>query len=354
MGQKRYEEVAGVVAALSRSTGTTLDPTSILQRTMAVLEEVIDVQRLTLWHTTLDGAELVASHPPGPGGSSDDLGALVHERGATTIPIERRGQPFGHLVALGAAGEELGRDERALLAIAANQIAGALERAELFREVMELERLKTDFIARVSHELRTPITIINGFLETLIAHGGDIERERRMHMLERSLTASARLGHLIEELLVLSRLEGGVITPASTPVAVEEVLAEVRSTSADPDRVTLTGPAVVVETDAALLQSALGFVVDNALKYGGSAEVATRRDGDRCTVEVRDEGPGFADDIRATAFEMFTRSQSVATVPGLGAGLAIARTIVEVLDGSITLGDHPSGVGAVVRISLPA
>ena len=63
--------------------------------------------------------------------------------------------------------------------------------------------------------------------------------------------------------------------------------------------------------------------------------------------------PGFAHDIRSTAFEMFARSQTAAAVPGLGVGLAIARTLVEVLDGSVTIEDAAPGPGAIARISLP-
>src|SRR3546814_6878516 len=83
---------------------------------------------------------------------------------------------------------------------------------------MELERLKSDFINRVSHELRTPITIVNGFLDTLLAHGDDLRAEQRSHMLERAQLASARLGRLIEELLILSRIDAGVLIPTITTV----------------------------------------------------------------------------------------------------------------------------------------
>jgi signal transduction histidine kinase len=205
----------------------------------------------------------------------------------------------------------------------------------------------------VSHELRTPITIISGFLETLLAHDAVLDAERRQHMLERSRVAATRLGHLIEELLILSRLEGGVLTPHPGAVDVAGAVETVRATACEPDQVLITGPVDgSVQTDGSLLVQALGLVVDNAIKYGGVAEVSTRREDDRWVVEVRDRGPGFGADIRGTAFEMFARSQSTSMVPGLGAGLAIARTIVEVLDGTITIGDATPGPGALVTISL--
>src|SRR3546814_20192497 len=107
---------------------------------------------------------------------------------------------------------------------------------------MELERLKSDFINRVSHELRTPITIVNGFLDTLLAHGDDLRAEQRSHMLERAQLASARLGRLIEELLILSRLDAGVLIPTITTVHLAELLAEVRRGAQEPEQAVLSSP----------------------------------------------------------------------------------------------------------------
>ena len=68
---------------------------------------------------------------------------------------------------------------------------------------------------------------------------------------------------------------------------------------------------------------------------------------------MRDRGAGFAEDVRDTAFEMFTRSQGTTAIPGLGVGLPIARTLVEVLDGDIAIDHTHAGTGALVRITLP-
>jgi two-component system sensor histidine kinase KdpD len=352
---KRIEDMAAVVGALSRAAGTALDPSSILARTVAALDGAIDLGRVTLWRSTRDGVELIATHP-----SADleppvvDLDAEAVASGALSLPLYGRTAPVGRLVVATSSGEAFTPAEQALMDIAATQIAGALERARLFAEVMELERLKSDFIARVSHELRTPITIINGFLETLIAYDDRLDSEQRLHMLDRSRAASSRLGDLIEELLILSRIEGGVLTPLPESLVLDQVFAAVRAAAQEPDQVLL--PSLGDEritTDRALLVRALGLLVDNAVKYGGVAELSTRVDGDRRVIEVRDRGPGFPDDVRDTAFELFTRSQSNSAVPGLGVGLAIARTLTEVLDGTIAIDDPVPGPGAVVRISLP-
>lgn len=358
---RRVEGVATLAAELSKAAASALDPTSVLQRTMQVLEGELPLSAAHLWRDGEAGPTLVASHAgrgeevvaPVPPSPRTGAGAVTGGSGPWTLAVESRGQRLGHLVVHVQAGEALDEDEHALLHIAADQVGAALERLDLFREVMELERMKSDFIARVSHELRTPITIISGFLETLLAHDAVLEPDRRVHMLERSRVAAARLGHLIEELLILSRIEGGVLTPRPAEVDVAAAFEGVRATASEPEQVLIPGGAEgTVVTDEALLVQALGLVVDNAIKYGGVAELSARREGDRWVAEVRDRGPGFGEDIRGTAFEMFARSQSASMVPGLGAGLAIARTIVEVLDGTIALGDAHPGPGAIVTISL--
>lgn len=344
----RIDEIAATVAAVTRAAGTALDPSTILARTLTALEPAVPVGGATLWLGDGDDLRLAASYP-GPHVTVTTDGHLVALVGAD--------RPIGQLAASPPAGVVFSDSARALLDIAGGQIAGALERARLFQEVMELERLKSDFIARVSHELRTPITIIKGFLDTMLAHEGTLGAEQRHHMLERSHLASSRLSGLIEELLILSRLDAGVVTPEPARVTVTSVLDGVREAAAEPEQVLLDAPpGATVDTDGALLTRALGLVVDNAIKYGGTAEltaIGPADDGGVWIFEVRDRGGGFADDVRDTAFEMFTRSQGTTAVPGLGVGLPIARTLVEVLDGDIAIDHAHAGTGALVRITLP-
>ena len=344
----RIEEIAATVAAVTKAAGNALDPSTILHRTLRALDPAVTVEGASLWTGEADDLRLIGRYPRDD--TSVGLDGLV-------IPLGGPDRGIGQLVVSARAGRAFTESERALLDIAASQIAGSLDRARLFQEVMELERLKSDFIARVSHELRTPITIIKGFLDTLLAHEDTLGPEQRHHMLERSHLASSRLSRLIEELLILSRLDAGVLTPEPTVVAVHSVLHDVREAATEPEQVLLHAPdGATVTTDPVLLSRALGLVVDNAIKYGGTAEVSAippRRPGQPWTFEVRDRGAGFAEDVRDTAFEMFTRSQGTTAIPGLGVGLPIARTLVEVLDGDIAIDHSHAGTGALVRITLP-
>lgn len=343
-----------MVAALARAAGNALDPSSILTRTMDVLAPVIDLGRAELWCPSPDGQVLAGSYPRLDPSSTEPTAPSAKGAGVVSVSLTARERTVGLLSVAPAAGTAFSAEAEALIEIAAIQIGGALEQALLYAKIMELERLKTDFIARVSHELRTPITIITGFLETLIAHEETIDADQRRHMLERSRTASTRLSDLIEELLILSRIEAGVLTPQPETLDAAVLLETVRSAAAEPDQVFLEAATdQQLVTDRALLTRAIGLLVDNAVKYGGAAELSTRVDGDRWIVEVRDRGPGFPEDLRETAFELFTRSSSNSSVPGLGVGLAIARTLIEILDGTIVIVRPSPGPGALVRVSLP-
>lgn len=343
-------ELGDLVGALARAAGRTLDAGTILDRTMAVLEPVIGPCSASVWLDRGRSLERVADRPaPGvpPHGEAIADGDVV-------VALDGVDRTLGRLVVTPAGARALSARDRGLVEVAGSQIAGALERARLFSEVMELERLKSDFIARVSHELRTPITIINGFLETLLEHGDDLPPDQRDHMLRRSQTASSRLARLIEELLILNRIDAGALRPSIGDVDVASLLAGVRDRAQEPEQIFVdAGPGGLCRTDEDLLARALGLLVDNAIKYGGSAEVHAREGEGTWIFDVRDRGSGFPSDVRSTAFEMFTRSTGTASVPGLGVGLAIARTLVEVLDGSIEIDSPSDGTGAVVRIVLP-
>ncbi len=338
--ERRIGTLTEAVVALSQAAGTALDPIVIVERTMAVLEPVVGACTTAL----------LLPDDPSPRQSLRPLGAHA-------IALGGRDRPLGELLVMPEPGTAFSDADRALLDLAGAQIAGAMERSRLFQEVMELERLKSDFIARVSHELRTPITIINGFLDTLLVHDESLGSEQRRHMLERSQVAASRLSSLIEELLMLSRLDAGVLTPDLGRVAVASLLAGIRDAAVEPEQVLVdVNQGGTLHTDGGLLGRALGLVVDNAIKYGGTAEISavgpTAQD-ERWTFEVSDRGTGFTDDIRATAFEMFTRGTGTTTVPGLGVGLPIARTLVEVLDGDLVIDHAHAGRGALLRITVP-
>ena len=286
----------------------------------------------------------------GPGVSATGSNAGI--RSYMAVPLVCLGEVIGALQIDSGEVAAFTADDETLMEGLAAQVAGVIESARRFALVMELERLKSDFLARVSHELRTPITIIDGFVLTLLERDEHIDASTRHDMLERCRVASSRLAGLIEDLITLSRLQTGVISGHPVQTSLRPLLDAVAGASSAPDLVTVVcaeGATALIDAD--LLRRALSFLVDNALKYGGSAEVALSRDSR--VITVRDPGPGIPEDVRSSVFELFTRGRGTTTVPGLGLGLPIARTLL-VATGADLVVDDDEPAGTVVRITLPS
>ena len=143
------------------------------------------------------------------------------------VPLMATGELVGVFVLHSDRLSAFHRDDLVFLEAIGVQVGSALESARRFAQVMELERLKADFIARISHELRTPITIISGFLTTMLQHDGVIDPESRRHMLERSQSAADRLASLIGDLLTLSRIETGVLRAERKRIDLRALIGEI-------------------------------------------------------------------------------------------------------------------------------
>jgi K+-sensing histidine kinase KdpD len=268
------------------------------------------------------------------------------------VPLVCLGEVIGALQIDSPTVAAFDGDDMTLMEGLAAQVAGVIESARRFAMVMELERLKSDFLARVSHELRTPITIIDGFVLTLFERDEHIDANTRHEMLDRCRVASARLAGLIEDLITLSRLQTGVISGHPVATKLRPTLDEVAGASSNPELVTVDcdeNASVIIDSD--LLRRALSFLVDNALKYGGSAALSLL-DGGR-VITVTDPGPGIPEDVRSSVFELFTRGRGTTNVPGLGLGLPIARTLLIATGADLVVTDGDP-TGTVVRITLPA
>jgi K+-sensing histidine kinase KdpD len=256
------------------------------------------------------------------------------------VPLIVFGEAIGTITVHSGDVDAFDRDDQILLEGLATQVAGAVESARRFEKVAELEVLKSDFIARVSHELRTPITIMSGFVSTLLAHHDELDARARHQMLERVEVATARLSGLIDELLMLTKLEAGVIAASRERVFVRAVLEQVQRESAAPEMVAIDAADDLVEqTDANLLVRALGFLVDNSVKYAGHAELRASAG----TIEVIDHGPGIRDVAKQRVFERFTRDTDQTTVPGMGIGLPMARTLLAAIGADLALKDAVGG-----------
>jgi signal transduction histidine kinase len=204
--------------------------------------------------------------------------------------------------------------------------------------MLDLERQKNDFIGRISHELRTPLTIMTGFVSTLLAHDGEFGPEDRKAMLERTQAAIGRLSGLIDELLTAASFEAGMSEAIVVDTDVAPILEQIRAEAVDPERVRVHCPDGLTErADPKLLKQALHLLVDNAMKYGGNAEL-TASPGE---ITVRDHGPGVPAELGDRVFERFVRGNS--SKPGMGLGLPLVRSLCAAMDASVSLHSPPDG-----------
>ncbi|MBA3653698.1 MAG: GAF domain-containing protein [Actinobacteria bacterium] len=268
------------------------------------------------------------------------------------VPLVCLGRVIGVLQVDSVDTDAFMDEDHRLLQGLAMQVAGAIESARHNEEIRNLERLKSDFLARVSHELRTPLTIISGFADTLANHSADIDDGQRVQMLERIRDASVRLHGLIDELLTVNQFE--IVEPRAEQVAVIDVLDGVRSRAVDPERVRVVADRnVTLVTDPRILGHVLTLLVDNALKYAGDVELRAGAD----VISVRDHGPGIPEALRADLFERFTRGDH--TTPGMGLGLPVARALAQSLGATLVHvdPDDPDGGGGgacfELRFSVP-
>jgi signal transduction histidine kinase len=270
------------------------------------------------------------------------LGSNAGMRSYLAVPLVCLGQVIGLVQVDSTEADAFDTDDLHVLEGLAAQVAGAVESARRHEHIMELERLKGDFVARVSHELRTPLTIIGGFVTTLQAHGDNLTEQQRL-WLDRIVAADDRLGRLIDELLTVTSLEAGMTEPQPADVALVEVLERVRADALHPESVTVACPAGLrLLVDGKILGHALGLLVDNALKYAGDAELLAGEDDDgRPWVAVLDHGPGVAPHLRDHVFERFVRGDD--SRPGMGLGLPVVRNLATAIGARVDLADAPGG-----------
>jgi two-component system, OmpR family, sensor histidine kinase SenX3 len=237
--------------------------------------------------------------------------------------------------------------------------AGAVTIADL-SDLVRLERVRREFVANVSHELRTPVGAIAVLAETLESEDDQAVIQR----LAVKLVAEAhRLSRTITDLLELSVLESSgraQRVPSAARALVAEAVARVgpsaaaRNIAVETDGV---GPSHAATGDVAQLVSALGNLVENAVKYsdeGGAVSIATTVDEAHITFTVSDRGVGIPARDLDRVFERFYRVDTARSriTGGTGLGLAIVRHVAENHNGSVSV-ESTEGKGSTFHLVVP-
>ncbi len=233
----------------------------------------------------------------------------------------------------------------------------------LVAQLKELDSAKTEFMSTVSHELRTPLTSIAGYLEMLRdGDAGELAPAQR-RMLDVIGRNTSRLRSLIEDLLILSRIEAGTFRTTRSPVDLAGLVTGVAAATAPVAekasvalRTDVTGP-LPVSADADQLDKVVAGLLSNAVKFtpaGGSVTVTGRADGDHVVLTIADTGMGVPDAEKHQLFSRFFRASNAVhrAIPGTGLGLAIVRTIVENHDGTVEIASVENA-GTTVTVRLP-
>ncbi|MEV5550782.1 sensor histidine kinase KdpD [Streptomyces sp. NPDC052309] len=271
--------------------------------------------------------------------------------------------PVGDHMALALTGRVLPAEDRRVLAAFAAQAAVVLDRqrlreeADRARALAEGNRIRTALLAAVSHDLRTPLAGIKAAVTSLRSDDVAWSEEDQAELLEGIEDGADRLDHLVGNLLDMSRLQTGTVTPLIREIDVDEVvpmaLGGVPEGSVELD-ISETLPMVAV--DAGLLERSMANLVENAVKYspaGRTVLVSASALGDRVEVRVVDRGPGVPDDAKDRIFEPFQRYGDAPRGAGVGLGLAVARGFAEAMGGTLNAEDTPGG-GLTMVLSLRA
>jgi two-component system, OmpR family, sensor kinase len=225
------------------------------------------------------------------------------------------------------------------------------------------ERMRT-FVADASHELRTPLASIRGYSELslrALRQAPESAAETTSSSLERIQAQSLRMTTLVEDLLLLARLdEGQELVYGSVDLTRMAIEAVGDARPAGPDHTWLLDVGetpVVVAGDTGRLHQVVANLLANARTHtpaGTSVSVAVRQEGDEAVLQVHDDGPGVDPAITAELFERFARADRsrARNTGGTGLGLSIARAIVEAHHGTIAVSSTPGDTTFEVR--LPA
>lgn len=228
------------------------------------------------------------------------------------------------------------------------------------------EQTRRDFVANVSHELRTPVSIIKGFADSLQEDYEILSENKRKSFLSKIQKNAERLNSLVEDLLVLAKLEKPKTTLSKEPLDLCELVREIeeeflqRKESSLPKLILLCPAAPVrILADPQKLVSVFENLIDNAIIHAGglsqiSIRISENLEDNSITSEVEDDGKGIEQEDQEMLFERFYRVDKGRSRNrgGTGLGLSIAREIIDAHDGEISVRSKVDS-GTVFSFKIP-
>jgi PAS domain S-box-containing protein len=225
----------------------------------------------------------------------------------------------------------------------------------------ELSQLKSNFVSMVSHEFRTPLGIIQSSAELLRDFYQKMQADERDEQLESISRNTRRMAGMMEEVLLLGRLDAGKLDFQPTPLdlngfcrrVVDEVLSATNRRCVI--GLSLSSIPSEAEADERLLAHIFTNLLSNAAKYsapGATVDFAVKREGQDAVCVVRDRGIGISENDQQQLFKAFHRGENVGTRAGTGLGLVLVKRCVELHGGSVQL-KSTIDEGTTVTVKLP-
>lgn len=382
---RRQARITAELHAFSRKLTGIADLAELLWATVHQIAAMLRVEAVVLLPEPDGPLAVQAAWPPEDRLDEADLAAALwsfeHDRpagrDAETLPGARRlflpmrtsRGPIGVLgIHRPAEGPLLTPDERRLLDALLDQTAIAIERIQLARRVdesrvlTETERLRAALLASVSHDLKTPLASILGTIGSLRTYGALYDDATREEMLATAQEEAERLGRFLDNVLAITRLEGGAVGPRREPADLADIVGSTIRRAGrllSGHRVTTDLPAdlPLLLLDFHLTEQALLNLLENAARHtprGGAIAVTGRVMPAGVTLDVADEGPGIAAEEAERIFERFQRGRGGDRRGGTGLGLAVCRGFVEAMGGRVEALPRPDRQGSVFRITFPS
>lgn len=248
--------------------------------------------------------------------------------------------------------------EGALAEVRASEARLEARVAERTRELTWANKELESFSYSVSHDLRAPLRAVDGFSQALLEDEAERLSEEGRELLHRLRAAATRMGQLIDDLLLLSRVSRTELrrAPVDVSALAREVVDELRRREPGRDVTVTIAPGLQAEGDARLLRVLLENLLGNAWKFtskrpGATIELFAEERGGKTHYAVRDNGVGFDMAYASKLFSPFQRMHKATDFPGTGIGLATVQRIVQ-RHGGLIEADAAPGAGATFRFTL--
>jgi signal transduction histidine kinase/CheY-like chemotaxis protein len=393
--------VARTLYDIAQGFDSPLDSESRLRRALELLRNIVPSDRCAFFGSPATGVPQLVVEPDvpeereslrrvltraltvftsEPRGAADalpsDVAHLVPCASHLTVPLVGLDQVLGVLFVSHRQTDAYTDDHLRLLSVVASQTAAYLTACRLHAQEAQIvseheaaraaaeaeSRARNEFLAMLAHELRNPLMAIRTTMQTIRGQAErDVIVQRARQVVERQV---GHLARLLDDLLDVSRLMRGKIELRKETVTLQMIVAAALETTRSfidarrhGESLSLPGTPLWFEADATRITQVVSTLLDNAAKYtpqGGEISVTGYREGAEVVLRVRDTGIGIPPEMLLPVFDMFVQAdQSGSEGGGLGVGLTLARTVVELHGGTIVAQSEGPGRGSEFVVRLP-